>query len=202
MSFLPDDASFQERIQALFAHFRGHGVALSAKDVELLEQWAAAQVPFEVVARGIRNAAEQALFDAPAGQGRLESLRACRKSVEAELKKFLKATAGKTATVAPERALIVERHHKLQAAVKRLSKQVPTLARRPLATPATFEETERLETLVLFRLLRTLPWPERLAILRAARAQLRAQSVEARRDELRFHRSALVRHRLDVPAFW
>ncbi|MBL9038439.1 MAG: hypothetical protein JNG84_07995, partial [Archangium sp.] len=64
MSLLPDSASFHERVQDCFVAYRGRGVSLSPADYDLVEAWAATEVPFEVVARGIRKAAEAALWDA------------------------------------------------------------------------------------------------------------------------------------------
>jgi hypothetical protein len=202
MSLLPDDATFHERVQALFAHYRGRGVALSAKDVELVEQWADAEVPFEVVARGMRLAAEKALWDAADGTGRLDSLRACKRSVDAELKKRLKLSAGKTERASVEVDFVTKRLRKLRAAKKKLARSYPVVGK--LSTPAegTFDTAERLEHLILAAALRSLPFPRRLAVSARARGQVRAESPSARREELRFHRSALVRHELGLPRFW
>lgn len=204
MSLLPDDATFHEKVQDLFATFRGRGVALSSDDVELVQQWAQAEVPFEVVARGIRAAAERALFDAPGGDGNLRFLRACRRTVDAELAKYLKRAAGKTATGDAEEALHLTRHKRLTALVKKLGLARPALRRLTLKAPHDFAAADRNEHLVLAALVRTLPFPERLALLREARGlvgELRA-SAATRRDSLRFHRGALVRRRLDLPSFW
>lgn len=204
MSLLPDDATFHERVQALFTAYRGRGVALSADDVDLVQHWAEAEVPFEVVARGIRVAAERAVFDAPDGQGNLRFLRACRKTVEAELAKYLKRAAGKTQAGEAEEALHLARQKKLKAIVKKLSERWPTLARLTLAPPHDFEASERQEHLLIAACLRALPFAERLALLREAR-RLRGDqktSAAARRESLRFHRAALARHRLDLPSFW
>lgn len=204
MSLLPDDATFHERVQDLFTAYRGRGFALSADDVELVQHWAEAQVPFEVVARGIRVAAERAVFDAPEGEGNLRFLRACRKAVEAELTKYLKRAAGKTAVGEAEEALHLARHKKLTAVVKKLCGRWPTLAGLTLAPPHDFEASERHEHLVIAACLRALPFADRLALLREAR-RLRGDqktSTAARRESLRFHRAALARHRLDLPSFW
>jgi hypothetical protein len=117
MSLLPDSATFHERVQALFVTYRGRGVSLSPEDMELVDRWADAEVPFEVVARGIRLAAEKALWDAPEGTGQLRFLRACRRTVDAELAKYQKRAAGKTE--APEASLLETRHHKLVLLVRR-----------------------------------------------------------------------------------
>src|SRR5687767_15648428 len=100
MSLLPHDASFHERVQDLFAAFRGRGVSLSALDVELVEEWAKSGAPFEVVARGIRRAAEGVLFDAAEDDRGLRSLVACRREVKRELDKFGRASAGRTTDAA------------------------------------------------------------------------------------------------------
>src|SRR5689334_9671158 len=94
MSLLPESASFEELVQDYFLAIRGSGLMLSALDVELLTSWAEQGVPFEVVARGIARSAEKAMWDARPGEPVLRSLRACRKQVEAEIKKHRERTAG------------------------------------------------------------------------------------------------------------
>ncbi|MDX2014776.1 MAG: hypothetical protein SFW67_31555 [Myxococcaceae bacterium] len=199
MSLLPDSATFHERVQALFVTYRGRGVSLSPEDIDLVDRWAEAEVPFEVVARGIRLAAEKALWDAPEGAGQLKFLRACRRTVDAELTKYLKRVAGKTE--APEASWLLARHQKLVAAVRRLAKERPALARLSLPPVEDFEASARQEHLVLAVLVRTLPFPERLALLREARALASGlATAEARRSSARFHRDALVKRQLDLPA--
>jgi hypothetical protein len=201
MSLLPDSASFHERVQALFVTYRGRGVSLSPEDFELLDRWAEAEVPFEVVARGIRLAAEKALWDAPEGEGQLKFLRACRRTVDAELAKFLKRSAGQTER--PGRSLLEVRHQKLVALTRKLGSDRPALAALRLPVPASFETASRQEHLVLAVLARSLPSAERRALLReASRLSASALSPQARRDARRFHRDALVKHRLDLPPLW
>ncbi|MBE2248782.1 MAG: hypothetical protein IAE78_04470 [Myxococcus sp.] len=204
MSLLPDDATFHERVQDLFTTYRGRGVSLSSDDVDLVQQWAEAEVPFEVVARGIRTAAERAVFDAAEGQGQLRFLRACRKTVDAELAKYLKRAAGKTEARAATEALHLERHKKLLRVVKRLAVERPALRALTLRVPDDFAQADRQEHLVLAALARTLPFVERVTLLREARRLSGGllATAGARRDALRLHRGALVRHRLDVPSFW
>lgn len=212
MSLLPDTASFHEKVQDCFVAYRGRGLALSPLDAELVEEWAALEVPFEVVARGLRKAAEAALWDAPDGSAHLQSVRACRKHVEAEIKKYLKRSAGQTADEAPSALPFhLERHKKLRAALRKLARDQDALAAplgrwlARLPEPADFAQSSRQEELVLALLARTLPWPKRAALLREARHLVQnagSTSPSARRESLRFHRAALVRHALAVPAFW
>jgi hypothetical protein len=209
MSLLPDTATFHEQVQACFVAYRGRGVALSGADLEVLDAWAEAGVPFEVVARGIRKAAEAALWDAPEGDGQLRSLRACRRAVDTEIARYLQRAAGQTerAEAAAEAPFHVVRHQKLRAALRRLSKEHPALKGLldRLREPADFVEANRQEELALAVLARALPGPDRRALLReAARLVENAQvaSRSARRESLRFHRAALVRHRLGLPTFW
>lgn len=202
MSQLPDTASFHERVQALFVVFRGSGVSLSGGDLDLLDAWAALEVPFEVVARGIRRAAEHALWDAAEGEGGLRSLRAARRSVDAEIARYLKRAAGKTdARATNEVPFHVTRHHKLMRAVRRrLGKGTPAWLSR-LPEPAGLPEADRQEAMVLLRLLRTLP--TRRELLAQARAQLpQTLSAASRREALRFHRLALVHRALELPSLW
>lgn len=214
MSLLPDNATFHEQVQECFVAYRGRGLSLSGADLEVLDAWAEAGVPLEVVARGIRKAAEAALWDAPEGDGQLRSLRACKRSVDAEIAKYLKRAAGRTETAgepAPELPFHLARHQKLRAALKKVSRTHDALAPAiqklvsALREPADFDAANRQEELALAVLTRALPREERRALLReAARLVEKAQAASrsARRESLRFHRAALVRHRLGLPAFW
>lgn len=216
MSLLPDDATFHEQVQECFVAYRGRGVSLSGADVELLDAWAEAGVPVEVVARGIRKAAEAALWDAAGEEGALRSLRACRRQVDAEIKKYLKLSAGRTDEAATDAGddgepFHLARHKKLIAALKKLGKAhealMPVVKRLLVGLPAPhdFDAANRQEELALAILTRALPFEARLELLReASRLVEKAQTASrrARRESLRFHRAALVRHRLGVPAFW
>ncbi len=208
MSFLPDSATFHERVQACFVAYRGRGVALSAKDVDLLDEWARAEVPFEVVARGIRRAAEVAAFDAVEGET-LMSLRGCKRQVDSEIQKFVKRSIGKGA---PEdtQPLHLARHQKLTAALKKFAKEnegfrrLLTIAQQ-LPEPADLAAADRQEHLVNALLIRASPPEVRARVLTVARRHLlRAMPVSraARLEALRFHRSAVLRGSLDVPNFW
>lgn len=214
MSLLPDDATFHEQVQECFVAYRGRGVSLSGADLEVLDAWAEAGVPVEIVARGIRKAAEAALWDAPEGDGQLRSLRACKRAVDMEIAKYLKRTAGKTEpaeSAEPEVPFHLARHQKLRAALKKMAKTHDAIAPAvqklisALREPADFDAANRQEELALAVLTRALPYEERRALLReAARLVEKAQAASrrARRESLRFHRAALVRHRLGLPAFW
>jgi hypothetical protein len=213
MSLLPDSATFHEQVQECFVAYRGRGVSLSSDDLELVDRWAESGAPLEVIARGIRKAAEAALYDAPDGDGALRSLRACRRQVDGEIARYLKASSGahEAAPDAEAEPFLVTRHKKLRAALKKVGKThdglVFTITRllERLGEPADFDASNRQEELVLAVLTRAIPYEERLALLReATRLVENAQTASrrARRESLRFHRAALVRHRLGLPAFW
>lgn len=208
MSLLPDGATFHERVQDLFVAYRGTGVSLSAADLELLDAWAAAEVPVAVVARGLRKAAEAALWDAAEGGGRLRTLKGCRRQVEAEIKRYAQRAAGRTAEEgSPEagEAFTVTRHRKLVAALSRVtSPHVPGWVAR-LPVPGDFQGGERQELLALGLLCRALPFSGRLRLLREARQlveKAQPMSPAARRESLRFHRAALVRQAWSLPSLW
>jgi hypothetical protein len=209
MSLLPDSATFHEQVEACFVAYRGHGVSLSPKDVALVDVWADAQVPFEVVARGIRKAAEAAAFTARNGEVQLQSLAACRRAVEAEVKKYRKISEGRT-EAAPEPAPFhLVRFEHLQKLLKGLARERPELGierwRARLPEPRDFTAGSRTEELVLALLLRARPFAERLECLREASKFVQKSapaSKDARREALRFQRAALVRLRLELPAFW
>lgn len=210
MSLLPDSATFHERVQDCFVAYRGAGVSLSAADLELLDAWADAEVPFEVVARGIRKAAEAALWDAADGEGRLRTLRGCRRQVESEIAKYAQRTAGRTAeapapAAKPDEPFHVTRHKKLLAALKKATKPgVPPWVTR-LPVPEDFEGGDRQELLALGLLWRALPFERRRSLLREARLlveKAQAMSAATRRESLRFHRAALVRQAWSLPSLW
>jgi hypothetical protein len=213
MSLLPPTASFHERVQDLFSAFRGRGVSLSALDVELVDEWEKTGAPFEVIARGIRRAAEGALFDAPEDDRGLRSLAACRRSVEAELGKYLSASAGRTeaaAEQAPALPLHLLRHKKLTAALKKAARAHPMLQATverllQLDEPDDFDAAQHLEDLAHAALLRALDGPSRRALLQQARHLVQkapAMSARARRESRRLHRAALLRRALSLPPFW
>ncbi|KFA94349.1 hypothetical protein [Archangium violaceum] len=213
MSLLPESASFEELVQDYFLAIRGSGLMLSALDVELLTSWAEQGVPFEVVARGITRSAEKAMWDARPGEPVLRSLRACRKQVEAEIKKHRERTAGagteSTRRAARTRSWEELRHAQLQASLERLAEREPALAPRVhrllevvlREVPTEFAKMETLETLVGMMLLRALPFSERRELWRTARGEDTDQqymSLRARRLSRRFRLLAVVRRRLGL----
>lgn len=209
MSLLPYAASFEERVQDCFTAYRGHGVELSALDADLLDAWAQSGAPFEIVARGLRKAAENAGWDAPESGGGLKSLRACRRQVEAEISKWADRTAG--AHEPAEEPLHMARHRKLKAALRKIAREVapvaPTAAKLEQRLPPTadFSAAMRQEELVLALLTRALPWNERRALLHQARRLVQnAQPVSAHavRESKRFHRAAALKRLLNLPSFW
>lgn len=218
MSFLPEGASFEERVQELFVAVRGAGLMLSPLDAELLASWSERGAPFEVVARGIRRAAERALWDTRPGEPALRSLRACKRQVEMELQKHLARAAGAGEGGAPGEAagteeLVAERHKRMRAALRKAGREHAALSgavERVLGAllreaPADLAEMARREEAVPLVLLRGLPFPERLAILLEAkerRGDQAGMSAAARRMSRRFHTSAAVRKTFSLPAFW
>lgn len=213
MGLLPDDASFEELVTDCFAAHRGTGLMLSALDAALVMEWAQLGVPFEVVARGIRKAAERALWDARPGEPALRSLRSAKRDVEAEIKKHRRLHAGAaaaalpTAEDAPAEGPEQERK-RLAARLKKLGREHPdheaALAR--LAADALEGRLEQDgERRVDCVLLRALPFPGRLGILKEATALEGGQrplSHHGRRMARRFHVGAVLRRRLNLPRFW
>ena len=211
MGLLPESASFEELVTDCFAAHRGAGVMLSSLDAELVVQWRALDIPFDVVARGIRRAAEKALWDARPGEPALRSLRAAKREVEAEIKRFrrLHAGAGAPAGAPGEEAGGPEpQRQRLAAKFRKVGRDQPALA----GACARLEEdalTGRLEqdaeSRVELVLLRALPFAERLAALKEASALEgggRPLSVHGRRAARRFHLGAVLRRRLNLPRFW
>jgi hypothetical protein len=185
---------------------------LSALDVELLEQWAQQAVPFEVVARGIRKAAERALWDGRPGEPLLRTLRACRKEVEREFDKHRARAVGKGIAGAGGQ-VEAERHRRLCSALRKLAKAHPglegavgALLAGPLAhAPLDLRGGERQEAWAWAALCRALPFEVRVPLVREARRRATeavGASARGRRMSRRFHREALVRRRLDVGPLW
>ncbi|MFO0599154.1 MAG: hypothetical protein U0228_27850 [Myxococcaceae bacterium] len=197
MSLLPDDASFHEKVQACFVAFRRRGVSLSALDAELLDQWAAHEVPFEVIARGIRKAAETHLWDAAADEAGPDSLRSCRREVESEIKRYVRHTAGRTAAPKPGESddFLAERFKTLKASIKKLTRPTAPAWLAKLQPPTDLESADRLEALTAFLLLRALPFAQRRSLLREARQLVEKappMSAAAFAESLRFHRVAVT----------
>ncbi len=212
MSLLPDSASFEERVQDCFTAYRGRGVELSALDVDLLDLWAQTGAPFEVVARGLRKAAENAQWDAPHSGGGLKSLRACRRQVDAEISKWVAHSAGQhTVEVAHAEPLHLTRHRKLKATLRKIVRTIEAVAsvasrlEATLPPPDDFSSAVRQEELVFAVLTRALSWNERQPLLHQARRLVQnAQpvSLHAVRESKRFHRAAALKRLLDLPPFW
>ncbi|QAT84029.1 hypothetical protein EJ065_2450 [Corallococcus coralloides] len=214
MSLLPESASFEELVQDYFLAVRGAGLMLSALDTELVTAWAREGVPFEVVARGISRSAEKALWDARPGEPVLRSLRACRRQVETEIRKYrdLSAGQGEEAPAAaskkrPARSWEEVRHARLCSALRALTEREAAMAprvHRLLDTvlacvprePAAMDQQEAWALLVL---LRALPFAERRTVWRDARTgEQQLMTARARRVSRRFRLQAAVRRRLDM----
>jgi hypothetical protein len=207
MSYLPAGASFEELVQDYFVAFRGSGLMLSPLDGELASQWAQSGVPFEVVARGIRRAAESALRDARPGEPVLRTLRACRRAVEAEIKKFQDRSAGSGGEAEAQQQLQEDRDKKRRQALRKYAKEHPEWAAlfNQASARAERQPPEAREEAVLLYALRLLPYPERAGLYREARrlcASQEALSARARRLSRRFHVSAVVRRAMCLPPFW
>jgi hypothetical protein len=222
MSLLPEGASFEELVQDYFLAVRGAGLMLSPLDTQLLTAWAEAKVPFEVVARGIARSAEKALFDARPGEPVLRSLRACRRQVDAEIKRYLSRSAGGGAESAealgPEEPRLAApkrrvksweetRHQRLCATLAQLAVEAPALTdrvalvlERVLAqVPEDPTAADAQEALAFMLLLRGMAWRNRRALWREARGEGGAGlSARSRRLSRRFRVIALVRRRLGL----
>lgn len=212
MSLLPHSASFEERVQDCFSAYRGRGVELSALDAELVDAWAQTGAPFEVVARGLRKAAEHAGWDAPESGGGLRSLRACRRQVDAEISKWVARSAGQHPDApADDEPLHLARSKKLKSSLRKIAREIPQVGaaaarlEQHLKPPADFAAAQRHEELAFAVLTRALSWNERRGLLHQARRLVQnAQPVSphAVRESIRFHRAAALKRLLSLPSFW
>jgi hypothetical protein len=220
MSLLPEQADYLEHVQAYFLAFRGDGVALSPLDAALLKRWREEGVPYSVVCRGIRKAAETLLRDAPQG-ARLRTLRSCRSAVEREFLRYQGMSAGKTAEPAqageaPE-SYAQKRLSKARKLLAKALAEAPTpvhqkALRRALAileqAAADPQEVARLvsraDDALAVGYVREMPFAERRSLLRQARAAAgpkpEGASRRARKDALRAHLVALARARGNLVA--
>lgn len=209
MSLLPEGASLEEMVQECFFAYRGSGLSLSALDAELLSHWAHSGAPFSAIALGIRRAAESAAWHARPGEPPLRSLRACRRQVEAEIRRHLWRSAGATGKRRRSRTS----EAKLKKELARLALDRPELNAALASLQSVLEERRRgLEEapggfdLIEARLLRALPFPERLGLLKEAQSHTRAlgrqASARARALARRFQRAVALRNKLGLPSFW
>lgn len=170
---------------------------LSPLDAELVTDWSSRQIPFEVVVRGLQRAAEKHLWDARPGEPAVKSLRACRRDVEAEIARYLRSSAGRHETAAdvPSEALAPD--ERFRKGLRKLAKLRPDLA--------DFCRTACASEAFTAQLLRALPFAERVCLLREANALAAGQVIltaHGRKLSRRFHRAAVLRRALDLPAFW
>lgn len=203
MSLLPESASFEERVVDCFCAIRGGGVGISALDRPILARWADSGAPFEVVARGLRLAAQKAGYDAIAGLPALRSLRAAGRTVDAEIRRHLRTSAGahRESPAAPVDAWARQRRDSVLASLETWSERRPELRGPTLALRLRLErevpDAVRIEDLSALTLLRALPRSERLLLWRRAGADSSGTSAASRRIARRTRLFALVCARLD-----
>jgi len=225
MSLLPEEATYLEHVQAYFLAFRGDGVSLSPLDAELLVDWRTRGVPYPVVCRGIRKAAETQLYNRGA---RLRTLRACRSAVEREFQRWEglgpqrvpTATAPattETAEPSSTESFTVRRLKKARAELRKaLRACVNDAARGALEAAAALVAQEledprevsvlisRAEDTLALVYVRRLAPAARRDLMREARALAGPRparaSPRARKDALRAHRVALARAHGQLPA--
>jgi hypothetical protein len=208
MSLLPVEASFEEIIQDCFLAYRGTGLMLNALDAELLSGWALQAVPVEVVARGIRIAAEKAGWDGRPDEAPLRSLRQCRRWVDAEITRFKRATAGageapsKTKTTPEARWWKATRKtvEALKDSRPDLQPALTRLLEGPLVqAPRSPEQLAWVEDLLWATVLRALPYSQRRPLLQRVQAKLHGTTTpRARRLALRWHRGLAVKAELKL----
>lgn len=199
MSLLPLSAGFEELVQDCFLTYRGSGIALSTLDAELVRAWAERGIPFEVVARGIRRSAEKALWDARPGEPLLRSLGSCRRQVEAEISKHLRASIGRSGPGSNARARFRTALRRLAATQPLLRSRVENLL-RDLDTQSSLDVDRAIASLV-----RGLPFVARLPLLREVEAAVALDGLTSSRSRQmarRLARNALARKALALPNFW
>jgi hypothetical protein len=206
MSLLPESATYLEQVTAYFLAFRGDGVVLSPLDAKLLGSWHDREVPYSVVCRGIRKAAESRLYDARPGRARLRTLRSCRTAVEREFKRFSGLSAGRTAagSAKPPEHFALQRLKKARTALRKALGSAPSGAHsKGLAVALSLLDVEcdqpgavaaliaRADDALTLAYLRALPFADRSRLVREARVAAGPRpagaSARARKDALRAH---------------
>ena len=219
MSLLPDDASYLEQVQAYFLAFRGDGLVLSPLDAQILDDWHSRGVPYQVVCRGIRKAAEVKFRDARPGEARLRTLRSCRSTVEREFKRFEGLSAGATQAPSekPPEHFAVTRLKKARSAIKKALSTPETPAHgsalsRAFSVLDTQSEDPRIVSQLVSRAddllaicyVRALPVLFRRRLVKDARTQAgprpEGATARARKDALRAHLVALARAHGALPS--
>lgn len=223
MSLLPEDAGYLEHVQAYFLAFRGDGVSLSPLDAELLADWKARGVPYPVVCRGIRKAAESLLYNNGA-TARLRTLRSCRTAVEREFRRWEGAPAtplGKEspspeATQAGPESFAVKRLKKARSVLRKaLAEATLDAAKAAIAAAQGIVAMElddprqvsvlvaRADDALCLVYARRLAWATRRALVKqsrdAAGPRPAGASLRARKDALRAHLVALARSHGALP---
>jgi len=215
MGLLPREATFAEEVTDFFLAFRGAGVSLSPLDADVLLGWQDRGVPYEVVCRGIRKAAEKRARDKRPDEPALKSLRACARAVEEEWMRFQGAATGKSATKAPPevaqdrlakvRAALSKAAREGNPAVHQAAERVRALAVGKSEDPAlAATRVAHLDDAFALLYLRALPFSTRLQVLRDVRTQLGSalprMSPRARKAALRAHRVMHARSHGALPA--
>jgi len=218
MSQLPKSASFHECVQALFCFLRGHGAALSPLDAELLELWASTQVPFEVVARGMRRCFESRLTGLKQDEtASLPSLRTCRRHVESEIARYLRvhtqtplphaSLENSKTTHTTEKSYAQMRHQRLKKQLRSFAKKHPwaqkTIAKgmRRLPLPMDIHQAMRQEILAIFVLAQALPREEKKKLLEETLELVKtreALSLEAAKEQWRFFLAFVFKQRFGI----
>jgi hypothetical protein len=101
MSLMPlEEITYADCIAEFFTSLKGSGLMLSPLDVELVRSYEVLGVPVDVVCRGIARAFEARRRNyrrGPPGEAPRvpRTLRSCRRSIDAEVRKFLRSSAGR-----------------------------------------------------------------------------------------------------------
>ncbi len=214
ISLVPETVGFEEQVQAFFLAFRGSGVALSPLDADLLLDWKSRGVPYPVVCRAIRISAEAAARDSRPEEARLRSLRACRKAVETEFRRFQGLAVGRTKSPEKPPAEMARKRRKAAMAKLRKSQRespataharayqsaIDVLSRCREDDPADVSKAiSRADDAMGIAYVRALPQATRRELVREARAAAGPQqpgvTPRARKDALRAHLVAVARSR-------
>jgi hypothetical protein len=216
MGLLPREATYAEEVTDFFLAFRGAGVSLSPLDADQLLAWQDQGVPYEVVCRGIRRAAEKRARDLRPGEPSLRSLRACARAVDEEFRRFRGLSTGRSASAGPAAApKPIDRLARARAALAKAAREggpelQQAIARvRPLAQGSEPDPARAafrlgyLDDALALAYLRALSFPARLGLLRQARGplgeSLRRMSPRARKASLRAHRVLQARAHGKLP---
>lgn len=165
MSLLPaEEITYLDYVAEFFLAQKGAGLVLAPPDVELVRRYEGEGIPFEILCRGIERAFEVRRRHGKERTPHL-SLRSCRRSIDAEVRRFRKSAVRGAGPVADSGRL-----DRLLGLARTASVKAATAAYRAAYRAAC--SGDAVEPAAAFAYLAALPRPEQRQLCRATLASL------------------------------